>query len=701
MLDGGSSDSSDASDSRAPRRLVAGATWGVGAALVVLCARWCTTDPFDAPVVVVDAVALVAAASALALIVPSRWAARVACGAVAAIAGHAWVHAALPHSGPLRVALLALGAAAALAALVALGAADRSRRAGIGPGAWGVALAGGLTIAIAGGEWHRIAGIAGPLALGGLAWAGSPRSRASVAAPVAWLVAFVAAGHVLAPLAPRRAARVPAAAAVAPARPRASAVGGPDAPASRGDAVVLIVLDTLRRDRLSLYGYGRATTPAIDAWARDGLVFEEAMSTAPWTLPSHASLFTGLYPRAHGAHGYRGSEPAGNATPLDARFDTIAELAARAGVETGGIAANHFYVSSRFGLDQGFATWFAEGPRTGLSFGPLDAIAARAIPASVWRERHAYYEASHVTDLALDWLRAVGSRPFLLFVNYFDVHEPTDRPPTALAPLESERPLDEAADEEIAMLAGREPLDPDVVRYWSNNYDRELERLDREVGRLLAFVEASGLAARTTVFLTADHGEYLGEHGLVGHELDVHREVVDVPLVVRGPGIAAGRSAQPVSLVDVAPSVLERLGLALPPVEGAQQGVSLFGDEGEGAAAPELVAEWYPSASSMKLDPRLGGRFDRAIRVLRRGTLDLFVDDRGARMLFDRADDPGQMRDVAPARPDDVRALGAAFARWEARNAPAQDEEGRARAGVAAPLDAAELERLRELGYAP
>lgn len=649
-----------------------------------MCARWCTSDPFDAIVAASDLVHLSLTFASLFLIVPSSIAPRIACGALVALASYAGIAGSPSRAGVASAAFVALGAVAAIGALARHDDSRARPRASLGPASFAIAVALALAFSLLAARVHPLFALALPFLLVALCVAAAPRAGASRAVAVVWLVAWVAASHVVSPLDPRRLASLPRAEA------RASNAGN-----AHGSSALLIVLDTLRRDRLSLYGYARPTTPAIDAWARGALVFDAAMSTSSWTLPSHASMFTGLYPRAHGTHAFRGTAPAGNAHALDERFDTLAEIAQRAGIATGGIAANHFYLSARFGLAQGFDSWFARAPRSGVDFGPLDALAELAIPRAVWRERRAYYEASHITDLAIDWLRAIGDERYFLFVNYFDVHEPTLRPPTPLAPLERERPLDEQRGEADRMLAGA-PLDPDVARYWSNNYDRELERLDVEVARLLDFVARSGLLDRTLVVLTSDHGEYLGEHGLVGHELDLHREVVDVPLIVRGPGVAPGRTDRPTSLVDVAPTLLDYLGLEPPSVADADRGVSMLG----GSASP-LVAEWYPSAAAANIGPHTGGRFDRWIRVLRRGTLDYFADERGGRRLFDRASDPAQQRDVADERPGDVEMLGRALAAWEERNAPAHEHAPDIAPAPGEALDAEDLERLRELGYAP
>ena len=321
-----------------------------------------------------------------------------------------------------------------------------------------------------------------------------------------------------------------------------------------GPSAILVVLDTARRDHLSLYRYDRETTPHIDRWARNALVFDNATATSSWTLPSHASMFTGLYPRSHAAHGFRGERAWGNAYPLDRERTTLAELASAEGIVTAAIVANHFYLSPRFGLDQGFQSYVVLRPRLGLGFQPADWLAERFSREALEGVRWPYYRAEVVTDLTIEWLETARDRRFFLFVNYMDVHSPNRRPPTPAVPAGAERSPES---EGIDLEKPAENLPPAVRKYLVNQYDRELIRLDRELGRLFAFLASSGLEDRTTVFLTSDHGEYLGEHGLLFHSQHLHDEVINVPLVVRGPGIRPGRSSTPVQSVDLFPAVLE------------------------------------------------------------------------------------------------------------------------------------------------
>jgi hypothetical protein len=286
-----------------------------------------------------------------------------------------------------------------------------------------------------------------------------------------------------------------------------------------GNSVILIVLDTLRQDHMSLYGYSRQTTPHLDRWAKDALVFENSTSNGTWTLPSHASIFTGLSPRSHGAHGFRGTNAGGNAHALGSEQVTLAELASGAGYETAAIGANHVYVSKQYGLAQGFDTFWVEYPQQGLHFAPSDWLIEKF---SIWQRREfawSYYRDRYITDNAVRWIRATDGRPFFLFLNYMDVHDPRARPPVPEVPLEEEDPVWLRNWNYWSVLLNDPPLTPEAKRYLINSYDRELIHLDGELRRLFKYIDDVGLAENTTIIVTSDHGEYFGEHGLIKHGL--------------------------------------------------------------------------------------------------------------------------------------------------------------------------------------
>jgi len=296
----------------------------------------------------------------------------------------------------------------------------------------------------------------------------------------------------------------------------------------RPTSVVLVVLDTVRADHCSAYGYGQPTTPRLDALAAEGLLFEQARTVAPWTLPSHASLFTGRRPSQHGCtweHRWL----------LD-RFDTMAETLGAAGMETFGATTNP-NASSLYNLQQGFTTFVETWTR---------------------REQRRGLEDSAIANAEIgEWLERRDSRkPFFLFVNYADAHLPY----APLPPRDSRygeageraRALARRGDLLQATLLGREQVGEGDRAGLATLYDGDLSTADARLGELLDLLERHDLVDDTLVIVTSDHGESLGEEGRVDHQLGLMEELLRVPLVVRFPGrIAPARIPEPVALTDL------------------------------------------------------------------------------------------------------------------------------------------------------
>ena len=283
-------------------------------------------------------------------------------------------------------------------------------------------------------------------------------------------------------------------------------------------SVLLVTIDTLRADHLGSYGYARARTPRLDAFAAEGVRLADHGTTAPLTLPAHTSLMTGLLPPAHGVRDN------GNFVVPPAAA-TLAEHLHAAGFET------HAFVSaavldSRYGLDQGFDTYD-------------DDLWSEDDPAMFMiRDR----PAARTTDRALAWLQEWGQReqrtPFFTWIHYFDPHEPHEAPVV----------------DRLATTSG---------------YDAEIAATDRAVGRLLDGLAEAGVADDTLVIVTSDHGESLNQHGENTHGIFVYDATMHIPFLMRGRGLPAGTVVStPTSAVDVVPTVLALLGLPGMPTQG-------------------------------------------------------------------------------------------------------------------------------------
>lgn len=385
--------------------------------------------------------------------------------------------------------------------------------------------------------------------------------------------------------------------------------------------VIVLSLDTVRADRLGCYGAAPSNTPRLDSLAAGADLHLTCIAPAPWTLPSHASMLTGLFPFEHGTHGFRVDEYVDNAHPLHPDHVTLAEALGEAGYETAGFVANTVYLAARFGLHQGFETYEV-------------------------RRQHA----AAMTDRALAFLDGrAADRPCFLFVNYMDAHRPYGmRPHAELARLpDDEHPakLLEGLCEQV-MVRGEAP--GTLGERVSALYDAGLGGLDREVGRLLDGLAERGLLEDALVVVTSDHGEGFGEHGVVEHGKDVYQPLVSVPLIVKRPGQSRGRAlADVASLVDVPGLVAAELGGAT-------------GDRLEGrfprrpGSHPVTAEVHYARPRELML---YGDRFQRERTALWSGRHKLIVGGGGLE-LYDLEDDPGELRDLS--KEDPGRAVGLA-----------------------------------------
>lgn len=332
-----------------------------------------------------------------------------------------------------------------------------------------------------------------------------------------------------------------------PAASPAAPAAADGAPAERRPDVLVVTFDTARRDHFSCYGHELLTTPTVDALAREGVLFSDCQAVVPLTGPSHASLFTGLYPQTHGA--FR------NGVPLRDDEHALAEVLRDAGYRTSAIVAGWTLRRKQSGLAQGFERYDDDG------------MDERYSVVNLMRR------AEDVTDAALAWVDAAGLSgasadrpPYFLFVHYFDPHEPFE------APLEQTPGPNPGADGGPALERITRQLDA---------YDREIAYADRELGRLLAGLGERRLMDDAIVLFTADHGQSFGEHGYGkaegAHGRRTYQSTLAAPLVVRWTGrLPGGRTIDlPVSHLDVLPTLTELVGLPADVLPLGVQGVSL------------------------------------------------------------------------------------------------------------------------------
>jgi arylsulfatase A-like enzyme len=314
--------------------------------------------------------------------------------------------------------------------------------------------------------------------------------------------------------------------------------------------VLLIVLDTVRAQNLSLYGYRRETTPILTAFARAGVTFEKAVSTAPWTLPSHSSMFTGRFPH---------EVSAGWQQPLDDRLPTLAEALRQHGYATAGFVANWGYTTSQSGLSRGF-THYEDYPLSAEMAMDSSWLVSTLVKGVRRRTGNiqdmARKSADQVSDEFLRWLFGVKQRPFFAFLNYYDAHVPYIPPPPFDARFGPSVP---AADlSELRRDWSREQIEAAI-----NAYDGAIAYLDQQLGLLFDRLREEHLLENTIVVVTSDHGEQFGEHGLFVHGNSLYWPSLNVPLViVFPPEVPAGkRVEEPVSLRDLPATILDLLHL--------------------------------------------------------------------------------------------------------------------------------------------
>lgn len=436
--------------------------------------------------------------------------------------------------------------------------------------------------------------------------------------------------------------------------------------------LVLITLDTTRWDHLGAYGYAGGTTPQLDRFAESSVVYDRAYSTSSWTLPSHASMLTGLLPMEHGAQTVAngGNRSLGyGVRSLQDSFTTLPELLLEAGYRTGAVVAGPA-LRRELGLAQGFEIYDDD-----LS-----------------KPRHMLHgkRAEEVTDAAVRLVDEFGAGPYFLFVNFFDPHAPY-RPP---APFD--RGLanpDEIAQGEslVKNLLNETPAKAlsdysDAERRWIERllagYDAEIRYMDSHLGRLLDAIAAGPRGDQTLIAITADHGESFGEHYYVSHGAHLYDDNVRVPLLVRYPQTReASRVSTAVQNLRLFQMFAAAAGIRIP---AEVDPIGLTGDPGE------VVLQVRRSDLNVRM---FGEYFDRDMVALVSWPFKLIARSTGQRELYDSANDPAELHDLSGDQPE---VLG----RLEGRlNEIEMHRRARFSEGTPTELRPETEEALRELGY--
>ena len=439
--------------------------------------------------------------------------------------------------------------------------------------------------------------------------------------------------------------------------------------------ILVLMLDTVAARRIGAHGAGEEVTPRLDAFARTAHVFERAVSTSNWTLPSHASIFTGLYPTSHGATGSDGW--------LSDAFPTLAEVLSSAGYATYLFSANP-YVSDKHGLDQGFETteYTWEDPWQEKVRAFMD---AREYEGNKRLSKFAAFKdaGAIIRDGFLEWevQRSKDPRPFFAFLNFMEAHQPwyvtRDERGRFLAgsQLEHSFELNHSYGRRHAFGFGYGGYTEEDLAVVRGLYDASVHRLDAIVGELLAELERRGRFEDTVIVVVSDHGDETGEHGLLGHEYALYDTLLHVPLLIRHPALfPPGRTSGPVQSIDLYPTLLEVAGVK-PPDGHRVESRSLLHYAAAEAQERAIVGEYLkpkqkPLNAVAKRHPEfVRERWLRPLRSIEVGGYKLIIREGDDPELYHVAEDADERFDIARRDPARVARLLARLDAWDAERA--------------------------------
>ncbi len=481
--------------------------------------------------------------------------------------------------------------------------------------------------------------------------------------------------------------------------------------------ILLVVLDATRADACSCYGASQPTTPSLDRLAAEGTLYEQAIAPAPWTLPSFASLFTGYYPNQLGIYEQRRLPPS---------VPTLASILSEEGYASFAISGNS-WMSTAFRQGRGYQhfnkLWqilqTAEDVNEVAVLDEVhrDSSRVRALlsrwsqgnPArniantaynSLWAFRRDYGARRILRPFRL-WTRAQAS-PWFAFVHYMEAHLEYKPPATwrrrFVRNMDAARELLKEDQTRLAWrhMAGVERLSVEKLAAWRDLYIAEVAYNDWHLGELIRALEQDESLDQTAVIVTADHGESLGEHGLLSHQYGVYDTLIRVPLVIRYPPLfaAGARVAGQVQMMDIFATILALAGVAAQPAPSRP--LPPLSPEARPFAIAQYGAPRVPHSALLRrfgLQPQDVPQ--RGFTALRDDEHKLIVSSDGQAELYAWREDPGEESDLAARQPEVVRELQARLSRW-------RDEVGEVRIGAGgaqAEMDPATASRLRALGY--
>ena len=478
--------------------------------------------------------------------------------------------------------------------------------------------------------------------------------------------------------------------------------------------VIMITMDTVRADHLSVYGYERDTTPNLKSLAEVSTLYNNAIATSDITLPSQASIFTGLYPSSHGAHHFFktpsdediASEFADwprTPKPLANKFNTLAEILAGKGYSTMAVVSNPGYLHYYYNLNQGFSYYDYRSPviflgnlvgkvRPFYLRQTLHDLIAWCIPAP--DRDNAYRRADKINRVVfslMDKAKEEDNR-FFLFINYMDAHAeyappaPYDR----LFPGKDETfTLTQFRDLEHQVLKLERDITVKEQQHIVSQYDGGIAYEDFHIGQLLARLKEADLYDNSLIVVTSDHGEAFGERKHIEHGTSVYQDQVHVPLIIKYP-LSSRKTVidKYVSGVDLMPTVLDVLGYEIP---GELQGVSLL--RPENLDNRTVISESFPDRRKLILNKR----FHRIERAIFSDSMKFISDTSGKQELYDLSKDPEEKKNIYRADDSTSEKLKAELNQWlkvVKEELPSQEESASRKK-----TDKGALDRLKALGY--
>lgn len=461
-------------------------------------------------------------------------------------------------------------------------------------------------------------------------------------------------------------------------------------------SVVLISIDTLRADHLSCYGYFRLTTPNLDRLAEDGVIYENAYSTATWTPPAHASMLTGLYPSQHGVIDNR---------RLNSSIPTMAETLLRHGYNTVGFV-NNSQVGEFVGLHKGHRTFYEVWKGT-KSKTIIERTARYFLRKTTEIAGISDHGARKTNLLVKQWLYGNRHRPFYMFIHYIEPHNPLKAPhPHRYKYLKKDNvkinkeKLDLVAHNPLICFTDNIVLNEDEKEALIALYDGEIDYLDSRLGEVIEYLKKNKIYDDTLIIITADHGEHFGEHGLYSHVASLYEPIIHIPLIIKYPGDYKdqNRVSELVQLTDIYPTVLSAIGFDRK-VLGNVEGQSLFGRDNKTKYHEYIIAEWegrIPEYVSRRIKDSNGdpiiSLFKEPIAMIREGKYKYILHAHGREELYDLSKDKSEIHNIKEEKKEITERLKQKLIQWQSKNKEMEH-------AIQSLIDEVTKKNLESLGY--